>query len=137
LIDLCFSGEMDRVGIRKMINGNGGLFAYTGTTDCREIEEQSASRQDYRILLEAMAYQVAKEIGAMSTVLTGHVDAVVLTGGLAHSKLLTSLIASRVAHLGPLRIYPGEDEMAALAGGARRVLEGLESSREYIREPIE
>jgi butyrate kinase len=137
LVDLCFSGEMDRAGIRKLINGNGGLFAYTGTTDCRAIEEQAATRQDYRILIEAMAYQVAKEIGAMSTVLSGRVDAVVLTGGLAFSQLVTGRIAARVAHLGPLLIYPGEDEMAALAGGARRVLEGLEASREYIREPIE
>lgn len=137
LVDLCLSGEMDRAGIRRMINGNGGLYAYTGTTDCRQIEEQAASRPDYRILLEAMAYQVAKEIGAMSAVLAGPADAVILTGGLAHSQYLTGLIASRIGHLGPVVIHPGEDEMSALAGGARRVLEGRDICRDYIRELIE
>lgn len=137
LVDFCLSGEMDRAGIRKMLNGRGGLFAYTGTVDCREIEEQSAERPDYRTLLEAMAYQVAKEIGAMSTVLSGRVDAIILTGGLAYSKLLTTSITSRVAHLGPVILHPGEDEMSALAGGARRVLENRENCREYIREPVE
>jgi len=137
LVDLCLSGELDRAGIRKMINGQGGLYAYTGTTDCREIEELSVNRPDYRILLEAMAYQVAKEIGALSAVLAGPADAVILTGGLAYSKLITGLIASRVAHFGPVIVHPGENEMSALANGARRVLEGRENSRDYIREPIE
>jgi len=137
LIDYCLSGEKDRAGIRRMINGHGGLFAYTGTTDCRLIEEQSAIRPDYRILLEAMTYQVAKEIGAMSAVLGCPADAVILTGGLAHSKYLTDLIARRVAHLGPVIVHAGEDEMSALAGGVRRVLTGQDIARDYIREPIE
>lgn len=137
LVDLCLSGEMDRAGIRRMINGHGGLYAYTGTTDCRMIEEQSANRPDFRILLEAMTYQVAKEIGAMSAVLGCPADAVILTGGLAHSQYLTDLIARRVTHFGPVVVHAGEDEMSALASGGRRVLDGQENARDYIREPIE
>jgi len=78
-----------------------------------------------------MAYQIAKEVGAMATVLKGRVDAIVITGGVAHSKMLLDWICERVAWIAPLLIYPGEDEMLALAQGALRVLRGEEQARDY------
>ncbi len=136
LLDFCFSSKYSHNEISRMLNGKGGLFAYTGLTDVQTIE-QTAARPDYRQLLEAMAYQIAKEITAMAAVLSGQIDAVVLTGGIAHSQWLTSLIIERVAFLGPVMLHPGEDELAALAAGARRVIEGTENCREYSREPLE
>jgi butyrate kinase len=84
-----------------------------------------------RLIYEAMAYQIAKEISAMATVLAGKVDAVILTGGLAYSEMLLNWIRERVAWIGPVLVYPGEDEMLSLAQGALRVLRGEEQIREY------
>ena len=84
-----------------------------------------------RLVYEAMAYQIAKEIGAMATVLMGQVDAIVITGGLAHSDMLLGWIRDRVAWIAPILVYPGEDEMLALAQGALRVLRGEETARTY------
>jgi butyrate kinase len=131
LLDLCFSGEYSRQDIYRMLVGQGGLYAYTGSTDCRMIEEEAANHAEYRELLQAMAYQVAKAIGAMAVALGGPPDAVVLTGGLAHSAWLTGEIAGRVSFLGPVLIYPGEDELAALASAVCRVLRGEDIAHEY------
>lgn len=131
LADYCLEGPKDRKSVYRMLVGEGGLFAYTGSTDFRTIENLSASRSDYLELIEAMAYQIAKEIGAMAAVLSSRVDAVILTGGLAHSKLLTGLITDRVRGFGPVKIHPGEDELAALANGVIRVLEGSEKFKTY------
>lgn len=131
LADFCLDGQKDRKSIYRLLVGQGGLFAYTGSTDFRTIEDQSASRPDYQKLIEAMAYQIAKEIGAMAAVLAGRIDAIILTGGLAHSKLLTGLIADRVCAFATVKIHPGEDELAALANGVIRVLEGREHCLTY------
>ena len=116
----------------KKIAGQGGLVAHLGTNDAVEVEERIASGDSRaKLIYEAMAYQVAKEVGAMATVLKGRVDAVIFTGGLAHSKMLLAWIEERVAWIGPVLIYPGEDEMLALAQGALRVLGGEERARTY------
>lgn len=132
LVRLCFSGTYGLDQIMKKLVGGGGLVAHLGTNDLREVErridegDEKAGR-----VYEAMAYQVAREIGARAAVLKGQVDAVVLTGGLAYSSRFTDRIASRVAFIAPVRIYPGEDESAALAQGALRVLKGEEQPRQY------
>lgn len=131
LTDFCLDGPKDRKTVYRMLVGQGGLFAYTGSTDFRTIEELSASRPDYLELIKAMAYQIAKEIGAMAAVLSGRVDAVILTGGLAHSAMLTGLITDRVSGFAPVKIHPGEDELSALANGVIRVLEGREKFKTY------
>ena len=120
--------------MRRLLVGQGGLYAYAGTTDCRAVEELAAGKAEYRELLQAMAYQIAKSIAAMAACLAGRVDAVVLTGGLARSALLVSWIRERIGFLGPVAVYPGEYEMAALAAGAARVMRGEEPPGIYLKE---
>lgn len=116
----------------RKLAGRGGLVAHLGTNSAVEVERRiEAGDEHARLIYEAMAYQIAKEIGAMATVLQGQVDAVVLTGGVAHSEMLIGWIRPRVAWIAPLLIYPGEDEMLALAQGALRVLRGEEEARVY------
>lgn len=132
LVRLCFSGKYEEHEIRRMITGGGGLVAYLGTNDAREVVRRiEAGDREARLVFESMAYQIAKEIGALSTVLEGRVDAIVLSGGLACSEPLVELIGSRVSFIARLLVYPGEDEMTALAQGALRVLSGREAAKEY------
>ena len=131
-IDLCFSGRYTKDQIKRMVMGEGGLKAYLGTADAQEVERRiQAGDQKAREVMEAMAYQIAKEIGAMATVLYGKLHAVVLTGGLARYGRLVSWIRQRVEFIGPVKLVPGEFEMEALALGALRVLRGEEKAREY------
>jgi butyrate kinase len=112
--------------------GKGGLVAHLGTNSALEVERRIAEGDDHaRLIYEAMAYQIAKEIGAMATVLKGKVDAIVVSGGVAHSKMLLGWIEERVAWIAQILVYPGEDEMLALAQGALRVLGGEEPARVY------
>lgn len=107
-------------------------MAHLGTNSTIDVERMiEAGDQHARLVYEAMAYNVAKEIGAMATVLNGDVQYIVLTGGSAHSPLLVKLIRERVRFLAPVLVYPGEDEMLALAQGALRVLAGEEEAKEY------
>jgi butyrate kinase len=131
-ISMCFSGERDEHEMRSLVMGKGGLIAYLGTNSVEEVEKR-IEREDQaaREVLEAMAYQIAKEIGAMATVVRGGVSAIVLTGGLAGSQRLISLISDRVQFIAPLLVYAADDEMKALALGALRVLQGIEESKEY------
>ncbi len=116
----------------KKVAGRGGLVAHLGTSDAQEVEARiEAGDARARLIYEAMAYQIAKEISAMATVLKGRVDAIVLTGGLAHSKMLLAWIKERVSWIAPVLAYPGEDEMLALAQGALRVLQGEERAKVY------
>jgi butyrate kinase len=116
----------------KKLAGQGGLVAHLGTNSAVEVERRiEAGDAHARLIYEAMAYQIAKEIGAMATVLCGDVDAVVLTGGVAHSEMLVGWIRQRVQWIAPVLVYPGEDEMLALALGALRVLRGEEPSHHY------
>jgi len=120
----------------KKIAGKGGLVAHLGTNDAREVERSILAGNDYaKLIYEAMAYQIAKEIGAMATVLKGHVDAIVLTGGLANSEMLVGWIKERVGFIAPVMVYPGQEEMLAMALGALRVLRGEEKAKVYSRHP--
>ncbi len=132
LIELCFSGKYTRDEIKKKLIGNAGLIAHLGTSDGREVESRIANGDTNAALIyEAMAYQVAKEIGAMATVVNGQMDGIVLTGGLAHSKMLVKLITDRVNFMGNVIVHPGEDELQALVEGALRVLRGEEQAKVY------
>lgn len=132
LISLCFSGKYAESELRSMVMGEGGLVAYLGTNSVREVECR-IRRGDgtAREVLEAMAYQIAKEIGAMSTVLNGRVDAIVLTGGAVQSSFLTSWIDERVRFIAPVIVHTGELEMQSLAQSALRVLRDEEQAKEY------
>lgn len=125
LVKLCFSGKYTMSEMKKKICGQGGLIAYLDTNDAREIERKMDQGDEKATLIyNAMGYQIAKEIGAMSTVLNGNVDGIVLTGGLAYSKKLTEHIKRRIEFIAPVWIYPGEDELIALNEGVQRVLRG-------------
>jgi len=132
VLRLLESGQLSLADLRRKLTSGGGLLAYLGTSDMRQVEARI--RQDHEkalLLLQAMAYQIAKDIGAMSTVLNGNVNAVVLTGGLANSLMLVDSIADRVKFIAPVKIYPGEQEMLALAAGALRVLVDKETIKHY------
>ena len=131
LVELCFNGSLDKTEILRLLVGQGGLVAYTGTNDCRLIEEQAADRPEFRELLAAMAYQVAKSIGAMAASLGKKPDAIALTGGLVRSSWLTGLIRDQVSFLAQVLVFPGEYELYALARGTVRVLNGIDACLEY------
>jgi butyrate kinase len=132
LIDMCFSGEFTREEVRKKIVGGGGLVAYLGSNDGREIVRRIKEGDGKaRFIFEAMAYQIAKEIGAGATVLKGEVDAIILTGGLAYDDTLTGWIKDRVGFIARVMVLPGEEEMTAMAQGVLRVLNGEEMVKSY------
>lgn len=133
LAKLCFSGKYTHADIKKMIKGKGGLVAYLGTNDGRDVVKMiEAGDEKAKLIFEAMAYQVAKEIGSCAAVLKGNVDAIILTGGLAYGAMLTQWIKDRVSFISDVIIYPGEDEMSALAQGGLRVLRNEEKAQIYV-----
>ncbi|MTI57701.1 butyrate kinase [Geosporobacter ferrireducens] len=132
LAKMCFSGKYTIDDIKKKIKGQGGLVAYLGTNDGREVEKMiSEGNEKAALVYEAMAYQVAKEIGSCAAVLKGKVDAVILTGGIAYDKKFVKWVSDRVAFIAQVIVYPGEDEMIALAEGGLRVLRGEETAKIY------
>ncbi len=132
LIDLCFSGEHNRDEMMKMLVSNGGLVGYLGTNDAVEVERRIKAGDEKALLIyQAMAYQVAKEIGAASAVLSGKIDAIILTGGLSNGKDLVKLITNRINWIADVIVQPGENELQALAEGALRVLQGEEKVKIY------
>lgn len=132
LVDLCYSGRFGHQEMKDMIIRQGGVFAYLGTKDMAGVEHRALGGDARaRLVLEAMAYQVAKEIGAQAAVLSGDVDRVVITGGMANSAYITGMIIDRVKRFAPVEIVPGEEELPALAQGALRVLRGEEEAKEY------
>jgi len=132
LARLCFAGKHTLADVQRMIKGNGGVVGYLGTNDMRAVEGRiDLGDRSALEVYEAMAYQVAKEIGALAAVLFGDVDAIALTGGLARSELLVGWIKQRVSFVAPVHVFAGEVEMEALALGALRVLRGEEQPRTY------
>ena len=132
LVKLSFSGELAIDEIKKMLKGSGGLTAYLGTNDARVISGMCEKGDDNaRLIYEGMAYQVAKDIGAYATVLEGKVDAIVITGGIAYDEKFVSWIEKRVGYIADVIVFPGEDELEALAGGGLRVLKGQEQAKVY------
>lgn len=116
----------------KLVAGKGGVFSYLGTKDCREVEKMIEDGDSYaKTVYEAMAYQVAKAIASLSCAFKGKVDVIIITGGIAYSKMLVDMIESFCGHIAPIKIMPGEKEMEALAGGASRMLRGEEPINKY------
>jgi butyrate kinase len=135
LVRLCFSGKYTLNEIKKKVIGHGGFIGYLGISDGREVEKRIAEGDEKaERVYDAMCYQISKEIWSAAAVLSGNVDAVVLTGGLAYSERLVGYIRPRVAAIAPLMHLPGEDEMLALAQGANRVLKGEETAKIYEDE---
>lgn len=125
LAKLCFSGEYTYEEVKKLITGQGGLVAHAGTNDAYEVEMKAkAGDPKAKLLQNAMAYNIGKTIGAFSTVLKGKVDAILLTGGIAHNPDLVGYIKEMVEFIAPVVVYPGEDEMAALAMNGLMALNG-------------
>ena len=133
LIELCYSGRFAREELKKYLIGRGGLVSHLGTNSALEVEKRigQGDLRARRVAL-AMAYQIGREIGAMAAALQGEVDAIVITGGMAHWQDLVEWVRQRVAFIAPVRVYPGEDELLALAQGALRVLRGEEEAMTYV-----
>lgn len=132
LINACFSNEYTKEEIGKMIVGNGGLSAYLGTNNAKAVSELiSQGDGKAKLIYNAMAYQVAKSIGEYAVVLDGKVDAIILTGGIAYDKKFVDMIEAKVSFIAKVIVYPGEDELLALAQGGLRVLYGEEKAKEY------
>ena len=130
-LDLCFSGKYTKNEIKKMLVGKGGLVSYFNTNDALEVEIKAKEDKKFRIIFEAMAYQIAQEIGARATNLKGKVDAIILTGGIAKSKILNDWIKERVGFISEVHVYPGENELQALALAGLRVLRKEEEPKIY------
>ena len=132
LIRLCFSGDYTKADMVKKVRGKGGLFAHLGTSDCRVIEKMIKDGDQHAdLVFQAQAYQIDKGIGLLSIVLKGKCDAIILTGGVARSQMLTDRIKEYVSFIAPVAVLPGENEMEALALGGLRLLSGEETARQY------
>ncbi len=132
LVKLCFSGQFNQKQVMKMLVGNGGFNAYAGTNDMRDLVKlANEGNSDAANLIDAFLYQVAKDIGAAATVLKGKVDQIILTGGIAYNKIVADVLMERAGWIAPITVYPGEDELLALAQGAIRVMNGEEKVMEY------
>ena len=130
VIDLCFSGKYTRTELKEYVSQRAGLTDYLGTSDVRDVQEMmEQGNEQAKMLYEAMAYQICKNVGAMATVLKGKIDAIVVTGGVAYSKQFVRLLKERIDFLGEVIVIPGEEEMLALAEGALRVLTGEEEAK--------
>ncbi len=133
LLDLCFAGTHTKSQIETQLCRDGGLQSYLGAKDLCEVERRIlAGDQHAATVFAAMAYQIAKEIGAMGAVLRGRVDAILLTGGMAHSERLVAALTEYIQWIAAIALYPGEDELQALAEGALRVLQGEEQALSFV-----
>lgn len=130
LVEICFSGKT-KAEVKRMLVGEGGVVAYLGTNDMRTVEDKAPTDPKYAMIQDAMCYQIGKEIGAMAAVLKGKVDAILLTGGIAYGKPITDYIRYMVEFIAPVKVYPGEDEMRALAMNGLMVLRGEMQAKQY------
>ncbi len=132
LVDLCLSGKLGRDDLKRKLAGKGGMVALLKTNDMRQVEARMAQGEaEAKLVFEAMTATIAKTIGGAATVLRGKVDAIVLTGGLAYSQRFIDAITERAGFLGRILVYPGENEMIALATAGLRVLRGEEKAKIY------
>jgi butyrate kinase len=132
LAKLCFSGKYSQKEMIQLLTKRGGLLAHLGTDNVEEVEKRTdEGDQKAKLVYDAMVYQIAKEIGAMTTTVEGKVDGIVLTGGIANSKRLTDSITKKIRFIAPVMVFPGEDEMEALTLGALRVISQEENVKEY------
>ncbi len=133
LIDICFSGKYSEGDVRAMITGKGGLVAHLGTNEAYVAAQWANEGNEHaKLILHAMGYQVAKAIGGALVVLKGQVDGIILTGGIAHNKMVVGFIKEYIDFLGKITIYPGEDEMEALALNALGILRGEFECKKYL-----
>ncbi|HEX9049902.1 MAG TPA: butyrate kinase [Anaeromyxobacter sp.] len=136
LVDLCFAPGADARAVKRRLFGDGGLYAHLGTRDAREaLRRAAAGDARAALVVDAMCYQIAKAAGALAAALDGRVDAVLLTGGMAHLAPVVDAIRRRVAWIAPVEVLPGEDELRALAEGALRVIRGEDPARSYAGRP--
>jgi butyrate kinase len=132
LAEACFSGKYTREEVLKMITGRGGYVAYLDTNSAADVEKRVVSGDaGAKLIRDAMIYQIAKEIGCMAVVLCGKIDAILLTGGIAHSETFAGDLRSRVEFLAPVFVYPGENELFALAYNGNRILRGNVEIMDY------
>lgn len=130
LVDACYSGKYTYSEMKRRINGQGGMMAYIGENDVQKVQQKALEGNiEYKNCLDAMLYQICKEIGSLAPIVNGHVDAILLTGGVAYSKYVTDYIKEHVSYLAEVISYPGEYEMQALALGA---YDGLRGAKEII-----
>jgi butyrate kinase len=135
LLDMAYSGEYDKASLLRKIRTNGGFMSHFGTTDTREVERRVREGDNEAVFLyDAFLLNIAKNIAKISATVSGKVDIVILTGGMAQSEMLTSKLAERVAFIASTAVIPGENEMKALALGALRVVKGEEKSRVFGKE---
>lgn len=134
-IEFVFKNNIELGKAKKMLVGQGGMFSYLDTKNLILADEKYAAGDPrFKLIVDAMAYQISKEIGAMATTLRGDVDAIVLTGGAAHSDIMVNQIKDRVSYIADILVFPGEDELKALALGALRVLKGDETPLSYPQQ---
>lgn len=134
VVAYCFDGGRTKEQVVKDFISRGGIYSYFGTIDTREVQNKAlAGDEKAQLILEAWAYQISKEIGALATVMKGKVDAIALTGGVAHSEYIMNMVRERVEWIAPLHIYPGSLEMQALALGAVHDLDGTSPAKDYVR----
>ena len=143
LVQMCYSGQYTQHDIRLKLRGKGGLVAYTGTSDVKDLEEYirtgekrpgsliTCTQEEAKLAEDAMIYQIAKYIGAMAVVLEGKVDFIALTGGLMHSKYIPQEIGRYVGWIAPMYVFPGSEEKEALREAARRALNNPEIIKNY------
>lgn len=131
LADICFSGKYTKEEVKKMLNGKGGTVAHLGTNDFLEVEHKMETDAHFKQIADAYLYNIAKWVGEMSVVLKGKVDAILITGGIAYGKGMMADLKSYVDWIAPVYVYPGEDEMGALAGNGLSVMQGKEEAKVY------
>jgi len=132
IVDMCYANKYSHKEMLYKLRGMGGLKAHLGVHDCRKIEDMIAAGDEHaKKIFEAFAYQISKGIGELAPILKGQVDAIVLTGGVAHSKMVTDWVKERVSFIADVEVIPGENELESLALGALRILRGEESAHEY------
>lgn len=129
---VCFSGKYTFDEVSAMVRGKGGIVAYLGTNDVREVQERIANGDKRaELIYDAMIYRVAKGVGGLATAVCGEVDGIIVTGGIAYSEMFIEKLKQRVEFLHPVTVIPGEYEMEALAAGITRVINGEETARVY------
>jgi butyrate kinase len=132
LVKLCYSGQYTEAEMLRKINGHSGLTAHLGTNDVREVERRIAEGDEKaRLVLDAMIYSTARWMASLAPTTNGHVDAVILTGAIAHSQYVTEGLRRRLSYLAPIFVYPGEDELTALAMNVLRAMRGEQEIKVY------
>lgn len=135
LVDLCYSGKYTYKEMKKMMRGKGGIVSYLGVNGCKDVEAMiKEGNKEAEQVYDALAYQIAKDIGSMAAVLSFELDGIILTGGIAYSEMFTGMVKKYVEKLSEVTVVPGSFEMEALAKGALRVLKGEEGVNTFVRE---